>query len=133
MTMTTATLTTQTAVYSALHGDATLHALAETYDFVPENSDYPYVKLNVSESVSNTFDRDGRLVTITLDIWSQAEGFSEAYMLLGHCIRLLEKQQLALSSGTMVYCFYLGNPVPVEDPDGLSRHLVARFESLIEE
>lgn len=136
--LTTALATVQAGLYSRLHGDSTLTAMLAgqgIFDEVPENAPFPYVTIaNNLEIRNDTFNRRGRDVTITLDIWSQGHGFNEALTILARCIALLDRQPLTLATGSMSYINFTGTPQMLRDPDDqLTRHVVARFDSCVEE
>lgn len=127
-----------TAVYSTLHGDATLLTLVSgVYNDAPEGADYPFIVLGSATSdpwhtmggasVGRGFD-----TTITAHIWSRYQGDLEALRIFDRVVALLDFQSLTVTGyGTVVTSLDHGR-VLVTDVDKLeTRHLPAVFSVLV--
>src|SRR5579885_3663887 len=86
------------AIYTLLHGDATLQGLVTgVFDLggVPENQAFPYVVLGESTELSfsaewgDTFDTRGYNNTLSVHLWDQARGFQRLYTILARMNVLL--------------------------------------------
>jgi hypothetical protein len=130
--VTTATLAVQTAIYATLAADGPLTALAGIYDEPPQGAAFPYVTIGEATEVPwDTFGRQGRELVCTLHVWSRAKGFTEAATILQNVLRLLDRAALTVANYTAVRCVYeFGQPM--RDPDGITRHIVARFRVSVE-
>jgi len=144
--LTTALATIQAGVTSRLKGDSTLMGMIEgVFDEVDPDQDYPYVTVgNDFELRQDTFGRRGRRVTVTLDIWTQSGGgatttqkggYKEGIDILARCIALLDRVPLTLATGTNSFFEYdPSGTQKLRDPDDQTlRHIVARFDALVEE
>ena len=118
----------QKSVYSALSGDTTLAALIEgVYDDPPENTSYPYITLGDVTSVPwRSHDRPGEEATITIHIWSQQAGFTEALSILKETNRILGYVNLSVTGWDIVRCEYEFSET-LRDLDGLTRHVPVRY------
>jgi hypothetical protein len=125
-----------TAIFVKLNGDATLTAKAPIKDHVPEELAKPYVVVGDDDELDwSTFARIGRDVAVTIHIWSDYQGWKEAVSILSDLIRLLDFPASPLSvSGwpTTVISLYEGS-TKLRDPDGIARHIVARFRVYAEQ
>lgn len=110
MTAYSALAPVQTALYETLTADATLAGMVTgVFDYVPEGTAYPYVHVGeATEIPDNTHSGFGRQTVVTLHVWSQHRGFSEALTIAARIIQVLDHAPLTI--------------------DGL-RHVATRFES----
>lgn len=103
------------------------------YDEVPENQPFPFVALGESfESPSDVFDQQGRILLLVLHFYGQEQGWNDVLSAYEKVRAMLHRPaSLPLSSWTFICSFqeYLGT---IREPDGLTRHLVARFRFQIE-
>lgn len=132
--MTFPLLEVQTAVYDALTGDATLTALVNgVFDHVPEGTDYPYVELGeATATAENSHDRTGKDQVLTLHVWSDHHGYSEALNIAARIAVLLEHQALTLTNDHHVYTQFEFAQT-LRDPDPAVRHVPVRFRIVTEE
>lgn len=100
----------QAAVLGALTADVALAGMVNgVFDYVIEGTSYPYVHVGeATETPDNTHSGFGRQTVVTLHVWSQHYGYSEALTIAARLIQVLDHQPLAI--------------------DGLT-HVVTRFES----
>jgi hypothetical protein len=118
----------QQAVYSRLSGDAALATMgAAVYDEVPQDAAYPYITLgDVTETSNDTMGRTGRDVTLTIHIWSQYPGSKQAKEVYGRLDELLDRWTPTVTGWNAVQMqqeFFES----FRDPDGITRHGVARY------
>ncbi len=132
--MPTALLEIQKAVYAKLTGDATLMSkITGVFDAVPQNQAFPYIV--IGDGTEITWDhmggKRGYEVTMTLHIWSRYNGYAEALGILAELNRLLDRAVLVVAGFATVQCAYEWS-MPSRDPDGITRHLPARYRLLVE-
>lgn len=119
----------QQAVYTRLTADADLNALVGSgiYDHVPAKSAFPYITIgDVTEVPNDTMQTSGRDVTLTLHYWSQAKGMKETHQIHDAVTASLDRWQGSIA-GWGVTQMLLEFYDTFRDPDGVTRHGVARF------
>ena len=123
----------QTAAYSALTSDSSLMAIIRgVYDEVPESTPAPYVTIGeATETDNGTFGRNAWDLSLHLHVWSQAQGFKECGIIINHLSRILSQANLTLQDGSIPFLL-LEHVEYLRDPDGITRHAVARFRALVE-
>ena len=119
----------QTLVYATLTGDATLKALAPTYDEVPTTAVFPWVLItDIKETPDDALGEVGRMLVVGIDAWSQIKGFKELESIAEEVIRLLDTDQLGNPTGWQLdHCIYRDGLFDRE-PDGITRHVRMNFE-----
>ncbi len=131
----------QAAVYAKLTADTGAGGLLSTsapkiagvYDDLPEGQAFPYIVIgDAIEAPWSTMGRDGDEGVITLHIWSQARGFREALMVLDRVNELLDGGALDVGGYSHVATMYESSET-LRDPDGVTRHVVARYRVLVQE
>lgn len=124
----------QAAVYSKLTGDATLMALVEgVYDHVPEGAERPYVSFGFAISTpENAHDRFGTSTVLTLDVWSEYHGWSEANQIDDRVKALLDHQSITVTGHTAVAVRHELS-LQIRDPDPEIRHVQARYRFTTEQ
>lgn len=132
---TSPTLPIQTAVYTLLAADATLTTTlgAGVYDEVPETASYPYVVVGEAyETPDNAHDRYGRRTSITLHVWSDHDGFSQAATIGSRVVELLDHTPLTVSGWAHIVTRFEFSQT-LRDPDPNLRHMPIRFVVVTEE
>lgn len=132
----TSLLDIQKGIYDKLTGDTTLTNLVTgIFDEVPKDQGFPFVNIGeATENKFNTFDRQGRDVTETINIYSQYDGFKEALDILDRIVILLDFQPITLTQNDLVYIRYDGgNTLLLTEDEGRTKHIRARFEVLVQE
>lgn len=119
----------QQAVHAALVADAGVQALVGTrvHDHVPDAPTFPY--LVVGESVAAPFDTkswNGLDHDATVHAWSRHRGQKEAKQMLDAVHACLHAAAFAVAGHGLVLC-RLAFVQVFDDPDGLTRHGVARY------
>ena len=125
----------QGAIVQRLKADSAVTALVNSrvYDQPPANAIFPYITYGPS-----TFVRDdaecinGFQSFVQIDVWSRAVGNPEALDISDAVERALHDAPLALPTNALVF-FNHTQSDPARDPDGLTTHVVIRFEGFIEQ
>ncbi len=127
----------QQAIFAALGASAALKALigdpVRLYDHVPESPTFPYVV--IGESFFGQWDTksfDGMDQDIVLHVWSRYRGRKEAKQIMGAIHDALNKQSLTVTGHNFVLCQFTFGQV-LDDPDGLTRHGIARYRVVTHE
>lgn len=122
----------QAALTTALLANGAFTALAAgPFDPAPANQAFPYVTFGPHiESAWYSFQNTGRQVLCWFDIWSQQKGFDEAYSIANAIAGAQEVQTLTLTNFTMAQNgFLFERAIRQNDPDGVTRHLVAQYRA----
>ena len=119
----------QQSVFTRLNTDATLVTTlgAAVYDNVPAGAAFPYVALgDVTEVPNDTMGRTGRDFTLTFHTWSQYVGMKQVKEIQNRIDQLLDRWAPTVTGWTaiqMLQEFF----ETFRDPDGVTRHGVARY------
>lgn len=121
----------QTAVYNRLTGDSAFMALVTgVFDDVPEQQRFDYVTFGEStEEAWDCFGQNGSDVAFDLHIWSRYRGYAKAQAINAAMIGLLNGVTLTITGYTPVLLDWVSTQ-QLRDPDGITRHLVTRFQLL---
>jgi hypothetical protein len=129
-------LPVQAAVYGALTADAELKAqVSGVFDYVPEDQAYPYVVIGESvETPDNRHGAFGRQTVLTLHVWSQYRGYSEALAIGARVMAVLDHQPLTVPGLHHVSTKYeMAMTLTDPEPPGDIRHLVLRYRITTEQ
>lgn len=120
----------QTAITTLLNATPAFTSICNgVYDPAPQSQVYPYVTFgNHIESPFLAFGNLGRGTVILMHIWSQAFGFAEAYSILDVMNQTFDATKLSLSNYDNIIILFMGTN-KFSDPDGITRHLVARYRT----
>lgn len=123
----------QTAIYAELTGDeALMSMISGVFDAVPDGQALPYIVIgDATETPWSTFGRSGSDDVLTIHIWSQANGFKGALQVLDQLNALLDGGELEMSGHVHVGTLYEGAET-LRDPDGVTRHAVARYRAYVQ-
>jgi hypothetical protein len=128
-------LAAQQAIYTALAGNIT----ATVYDEVPmlpsgqPSANFPYVAIGDDTRIAwDTDDRTGAEMTMTLHIWSRANGMREAKRIAGEIYDILHRADLAVTGYHLIDCLCEFAEF-MRDPDGETRHGVVRYRITVQE
>jgi hypothetical protein len=105
------------------------------YDFVPDRAVFPYISFGNSDAGddSGTTAAEGDSeVTLTLDIWSQQDGWLEADTIAEAIYARLNRVVLTQSSGHRSVLNYERDRGHFRDSDGKTRHVVCRYRAKLE-
>lgn len=121
----------QVGLYGLLSGDATLAALADVYDGVPEDVEPPYVVIGEMTSLPDgSHGGTGRQTSATLHTWTRAESHRPGNQIGARVVALLTHQPAALDAhvtGHEVWRVAHEFAQTLVDPTPGIRHRVDRF------
>ncbi len=122
----------QKAVYGVLIADSGIQAqvgsTARVYDHVPQGSTFPYITLGVGIAIDeSTFSKFGQVHTIDIDCWSRYRGFQEIKDIMTAVNDALHEAVLT-AAGFVVAGIIQTFSQAINDPDGLTRHGIQRFD-----
>ncbi len=119
----------QALVFALLNGDSTLTGMAKIYDHVPEQTSFPYISLtDFNETPDDTLGTLGRAIDVTIEAWSQAEGYKELEAITNRIVTLLDNDAAGSPTGwTLVGSLYSSGDL-VRESDGLTRHATMMFK-----
>jgi hypothetical protein len=126
----------QQAIYATLAADTDLQALIgdppRLYDFVPRESDFPYVVLgDESESDWSTATEDGSEHQLTIHVWSRSTGHKEAKTIAEIIRAALNNAALTVSGATLIDIRHLATDF-ARQPDGQTHRASLRFRAVTE-
>lgn len=132
-----AALPLQSAVFTALTGDASLvtalGGTAKIYDYAPQDTNFPYVTIGeIAGQEWDTKGTDGQRSQVTVHVWSRKRGMKETRELLAHVYRILHRASLTVAGHTLVHIRYLFDDAFTED-GGQIFHGVMRFEAITQD
>lgn len=106
----------QTAINSTLTGDSTLMSkISEVTSDVPDDRTFPFITIGEgTETRFNTFSKDGRELSIDLQIWSNKDSFLTMYEILDDVVRLLDDNTLSITNYlTVIFQYDSSRPIDV--------------------
>lgn len=135
----------QTAVYSALTGDATFMALCPVvYDAVPATPTYPHTVIGDAVEISDRFmGQNGHDVLITLSIFTRdgsttkvgtgSKGFAAGLAIAARATdRMVEQNVLSVTGHTLVL-IEVESIESFRESDGITRRVDAHYTLLLED
>jgi|TARA_S200002703_G_C3664964_1_gene204171 hypothetical protein len=122
----------QKTVFDALDGDGTLQSLVtDVFDFVPENTAFPYVKIGEETAVDNgTKTLQGNEHTLVIHTFSRYRGSKEAKEIMSRIYALLHESSLTVSGASLVNLRFEFSDI-IKENDGLTTHGLQRFRAMI--
>jgi hypothetical protein len=121
----------QVGLYARLSGDATLAALADVYDGVPEDVEHPYVVIGeMVSSVDGAHNSHGRETDVVLHTWTRAESHRPGNQIGARLSALLWHRHADLDplvTGHTVWRIEHEFAQTLGDPEPGLRHRVDRF------
>lgn len=115
----------QAAIYQKLIAAPSL--ANRVFDEVPEPEPFPYVSFgSISEFPDDSHDAQGLSALVTIHIWSQALGFSEAYDIFAAVDAALDRVPLAVAGFKDVSIKHTQHDA-LKDPDPKIRHINAQY------
>ncbi len=129
--MTDFAVTLQTAVYNALSADATLvSAVTGIYDFVPEGTAFPYVKVGDQTMVDGgTKNKKGNDFTLMVHAFSRYRGSKEIKEIMSLVYDVLHESSLSVSGAFNNMRFEFSDII--KENDGLTTHGMQRFRVFV--
>ena len=121
----------QKTVFDALDGDSTLQSLVtDVFDFVPENTAFPYVKVGEETAVDNgTKTLQGNEHTLVIHTFSRYRGSKEIKEIMSLVYDVLHESSLTISGAMNNMRFEFSDII--KEPDGLTTHGVQRFRTFV--
>ena len=121
----------QTAVYDALNGNSSLtSSVSGIYDFVPESTSFPYVKVGDQTMVEDgTKDKKGSDFTLMVHTFSRYRGSKEIKEIMSLVYDILHESSLSISGAMNNMRFEFSDII--KESDGLTTHGVQRFRTFV--
>ena len=125
-------LALQKTVFDALDGDSTLQSLVtDVFDFVPENTAFPYVKIGEETAVDNgTKTLQGNEHTLVIHTFSRYRGSKETKEIMSRIYALLHESSLTISGASLVNLRFEFSDI-IKENDGLTTHGLQRFRAMV--
>ena len=122
----------QKSIFNALDGDSTLQSLVtDVYDFVPENTAFPYVKVGEETSIDNgTKTLQGNEHTLVIHTFSRYRGSKEVKEIMSRIFALLHESSLSVSGASLVNLRFEFSDV-IKENDGFTSHGIQRFRAVV--
>ena len=122
----------QKSIFNALDGDSTLQNLVtDVYDFVPENTAFPYVKVGEETSIDNsTKTLQGNEHTLVIHTFSRYRGSKEVKEIMSRIYALLHESSLSVSGASLVNLRFEFSDV-IKENDGVTSHGLQRFRAVV--
>ena len=123
----------QKTIFDTLSGDSTLTSTygANVYDYVPDNSSFPYIKVGEETSVDNgTKTLQGNEHTLVIHTFSQYRGSKEVKNIMSRIYALLHESSLSVSGASLVNLRFEFSDV-IKENDGLTTHGLQRFRAVV--
>ena len=125
-------LALQKTIFDALDGDSTLQSLVtDVFDFVPENTAFPYVKVGEETAVDNgTKTLQGNDHTLVIHTFSRYRGSKETKEIMSRIYALLHESSLTVSGASLVNLRFEFSDI-IKENDGLTTHGLQRFRAMV--
>ena len=122
----------QKTVFDALDGDSTLQSLVtDVFDFVPENTAFPYVKVGEETAVDNcTKTLQGNDHTLVIHTFSRYRGSKETKEIMSRIYALLHESSLTITGASLVNLRFEFSDI-IKENDGLTTHGLQRFRAMV--
>lgn len=102
-------------------------------DHPEENTAYPYVTIGHDMQVDwSSKTTTGERHAIRIHAWSRYNGMKELKELVQEVKDALHLYDVGLAGHTLVFLRYK-DAIPMDDPDGVTKHAVIRFEALTQQ
>tara|TARA_Y100000310_G_scaffold334131_1_gene413144 strand:- start:421 stop:822 length:402 start_codon:yes stop_codon:yes gene_type:complete len=125
-------LALQKTIFDALDTDSTLQSkVTDVYDFVPENTAFPYVKLGEDTAIDNgTKTLQGNEHTLVVHTFSRYRGSKEIKDIMARIYTVLHESSLTVSGASLVNLRFEFSDV-LKENDGLTTHGLQRFRAIV--
>jgi len=122
----------QKSIFNALDGDSNLQSLVtDVYDFVPESTAFPYVKIGEETSIDNgTKTLQGNEHTLVIHTFSRYRGSKEVKEIMSRIYALLHESSLSVSGASLVNLRFEFSDV-IKENDGFTSHGIQRFRAVV--
>tara|TARA_E500000331_G_C17063039_1_gene629094 strand:+ start:295 stop:696 length:402 start_codon:yes stop_codon:yes gene_type:complete len=122
----------QQTVFNALDQSSTLQNLVtDVYDFVPEGTAFPYVKIGEQTMVDNgTKNKQGTDFTIEVHTFSRYRGSVEIKNIMSVVYDILHESSLSVSGADLINMRFEFSDI-IKENDGLTTHGLQRFRVFV--
>ena len=122
----------QQTVFNALDQSSTLQNLVtDVYDFVPEGTAFPYVKIGEQTMVDNgTKNKQGTDFTIEVHTFSRYRGSVEIKNIMSVVYDILHESSLSVAGADLINMRFEFSDI-IKENDGLTTHGVQRFRVFV--
>ena len=123
----------QKTIFDSLSGDNNLTSTlgATVYDYVPDSSSFPYVKLGEETAIDNgTKSLQGNEHTLVIHSFSRYRGSKQIKEIMSRIYALLHESSLSVSGASLVNLRFVFSDV-IKENDGLTSHGLQRFRAVV--
>jgi hypothetical protein len=122
----------QQTVFNALDQSSTLQNLVtDVYDFVPEGTAFPYVKIGEQTMVDNgTKNKQGTDFTIEVHTFSRYRGSVEIKNIMSVVYDILHESSLSVSGADLINMRFEFSDI-IKENDGITTHGLQRFRVFV--
>jgi len=123
----------QKTIFDSLSGDNNLTSTlgATVYDYVPDSSAFPYVKLGEETAIDNgTKSLQGNEHTLVIHSFSRYRGSKQIKEIMSRIYALLHESSLSVSGASLVNLRFEFADV-IKENDGLTSHGLQRFRAVV--
>ncbi len=123
----------QKTIFDSLSGDNNLTSTlgATVYDYVPDSSAFPYVKLGEETAIDNgTKSLQGNEHTLVIHSFSRYRGSKQIKEIMSRIYALLHESSLSVSGASLVNLRFEFSDV-IKENDGLTSHGLQRFRAVV--
>ena len=122
----------QQTFFNALDQSSTLQNLVtDVYDFVPEGTAFPYVKIGEQTMVDNgTKNKQGTDFTIEVHTFSRYRGSVEIKNIMSVVYDILHESSLSVSGADLINMRFEFSDI-IKENDGITTHGVQRFRVFV--
>ncbi len=123
----------QKTIFDVLNGDSNLTSTlgASVYDFVPDSTAFPYVKLGEETAIDNgTKTLQGNEHTLVIHSFSRYRGSKQIKEIMSRIYALLHESSLSVSGASLVNLRFEFADV-IKENDGLTSHGLQRFRAVV--
>ena len=122
----------QQTVFNALDQSSTLQNLVtDVYDFVPEGTAFPYVKIGEQTMVDNgTKNKKGTDFTIEVHTFSRYRGSVEIKNIMSVVYDILHESSLSVSGADLINMRFEFSDI-IKENDGITTHGLQRFRVFV--
>lgn len=123
----------QKTIFDVLSGDSNLTSTlgASVYDFVPDSTAFPYVKLGEETAIDNgTKTLQGNEHTLVIHSFSRYRGSKQIKEIMSRIYALLHESSLSVSGASLVNLRFEFSDV-IKENDGLTSHGLQRFRAVV--
>ena len=124
----------QTTIYNALINNNPLTTKLggnKIYDFVPENTSFPYVKIGTGTGIDNgTKSEKGTDYTLVIDAFSRYRGSKETKEIMSLIYDVLHESSLTVSGASFLNLRFEFSDI-IKENDGLTTHGYQRYSAIV--